>query len=127
MPNRQLDDERVDAVPEEQDVLELVDDDEEIHDDDEDEVVDEDEEDDEDAFEDDDEEEDDEEEEVDESDPTAEVGSEGGSPGEVFERGRSRGTPGGGSEATETWRPGERDDMIVNRRDEAGVPKKRVP
>ena len=48
-------------------------------------------------------------------------------PGEVFERGRSRGTPGGGSEATETWRPGERDDMIVNRRDEAGVPKKRVP
>jgi hypothetical protein len=122
MPNRQLDDERVDAVPAEQDVLELVDDEEEIHDEDEDDVVDED---DEDAFEDDEEEDD--EEEFDESDPTAEVGSEGGSPGEVLERGRSRGTQRGGSEATETWRPGERDDMIVNRRDETGAPKKRVP
>ena len=122
MPIRQLDDETLDPTAEEQDVLELVDDEGDVTDEDED-VVDED---DPDAF-DEDEEEEDEEDAADESDPTAEVGSEGGSPGEVLERGRSRGTIRGGSEATETWRPGERDDMIVDRRDDEGAPTKRVP
>jgi hypothetical protein len=105
-------------------VLDLVEDEGEINDEDEEDVVDEEEDDDE--FDEDEEDEEDGEE-FDESDPTAEVGSEGGSPGEVVERGRSRGTGRGGSEATETWRPGERDDMIIERRDDEGAPKKRVP
>jgi hypothetical protein len=50
---------------------------------------------------------------------TAEVGSEGGSPGEAVELAptRARAEEPRGSEATETWRPAESDDVTVDRRD----------
>jgi hypothetical protein len=55
------------------------------------------------------------------ADFTAEVGSEGGSPGEAVELARARGEERGaeprGSEATETWRPAENDELTVDRRD----------
>jgi hypothetical protein len=55
---------------------------------------------------------------VDTDTPTAEVGSEGGSPGDI-EVVRRR-EPCAGTEATETWRPW-RDDVETIARDETGV------
>ncbi len=52
--------------------------------------------------------------------PTAEVGSEGGSPGEV-EIGADE--TGAGSESTETWRPADREVTEVAR-DETGEGKR---
>jgi hypothetical protein len=54
--------------------------------------------------------------------PTSEVGGEGGSPGDVEVGTTERGT---GSEADETWRPAEREDVTVTR-DETG-PGRRSP
>jgi hypothetical protein len=52
---------------------------------------------------------------------TAEVGSEGGSPGEAVELARARGAERAeqprGSEATETWRPAENEELTIDRRD----------
>jgi hypothetical protein len=53
-----------------------------------------------------------------ESDPTSEVGDEGGTPGDV-ER-RKTHEVGTGSEADETWRPANEHEEAV-RRDETGV------
>jgi hypothetical protein len=50
--------------------------------------------------------------------PTGEVGSEGGSPGDVeVERARE---PGVGAEASETWRPSD-DEVHTIARDETGI------
>jgi|GEM_PF-6639475 len=104
MPNRELDDDAVDetlAEDEEEDVFGNADEEEEEFEDDEDET-----------FDDEDE----------ARDPTAEVGSEGGSPGDRVERIRSRSDV-GGSEATRIARdqPGE----TRSRLDEAGEPRRR--
>jgi hypothetical protein len=53
-----------------------------------------------------------------ESEPTPEVGDEGGTPGDV-ER-RKTHEVGTGSEAAETWRPAEREEQIVPH-DDTGV------
>ena len=53
-----------------------------------------------------------------EHDVTPEVGDEGGTPGDV-ER-RTTHEVGTGSEADETWRPGEREDHVA-KRDETGI------
>ena len=57
--------------------------------------------------------------------PTDEVGSEGGSPGDTVERTRARGGLGRGSEATTTWERGL--DATHELRDEHDVPAKRTP
>ena len=59
--------------------------------------------------------------------PTDEVGSEGGSEGNSIGRSRSRIGGAGGTEATETWRPGDRDRMRVDHRGREGVPGRRSP
>ncbi len=56
--------------------------------------------------------------ESDKQDVTAEVASEGGTPGDV-EVARTP-TPGVGSEGTETWRPADSGKDEVVRRDETG-------
>jgi hypothetical protein len=56
---------------------------------------------------------------------TAEVGGEGGSPGEAVERVRARAGLGRGSEATTTWEGGV--DGSRDRRDEDGVLIERAP
>jgi hypothetical protein len=56
---------------------------------------------------------------------TGEVGSEGGSPGEIVERTHDRAGLGRGSEATTTWEGG--DTATRERRDDEGVPVKRAP
>jgi hypothetical protein len=48
---------------------------------------------------------------------TPEVGDEGGTPGDVEIATHEHGT---GSEATETWRPAERDESVIVR-DETGT------
>jgi hypothetical protein len=56
--------------------------------------------------------------ELDDERTSHDVGREGGSPGDVeFDRGDDSGT---GSEASETWRPTERDKTEVHR-DETGI------
>jgi hypothetical protein len=59
--------------------------------------------------------------------PTDEVGSEGGSEGNAVALGRA-GLPGaGGTEATETLRPSDRDRRPIETSDESGVPVRRSP
>jgi hypothetical protein len=58
---------------------------------------------------------------------TDEVGSEGGSPGDAFGQSRSRVGSSKGSEASETWRPGERDRMMLDYRDVTERPRRRSP
>jgi hypothetical protein len=57
---------------------------------------------------------------------TGEVGSEGGSPGETVVT-RRRGEQVRGSEAGETWNPGQEKTKAVERVGEQGQPRKRNP
>lgn len=106
MPNRDLDDDAVDPIAddEDEDVLGSAEDDDDMLDDDEDEEFDE--------------------EEDEETGLTSEVGSEGGSPGEAVQRVRSRASV-GGSEVEGLARDQGR--AFRSLRDEKGGPRKRTP